>query len=300
MTPMTAFERRALVELLAELSPRGLGVKPPHPRPDLAALVGARLPVAPRAVLFDIYGTLLISAAGGEPALVGDEAGRGGEGALSLLEEELGRGGFEGGAGRFAEALALLVTAEREKALATRPFPEVDIEALASRLLAGAGMELARRSALLLEAWRNPCAPMPGARSLIASLSGRGLRLGIVSNAQFYTPLLIEALLGGAAEELGFEVALEAFSFEAGIAKPDEGLFLRAASPLIAGGLRPGEILVVGNSSVNDIAPARRLGFLTALFAGDTLSFRPSAPGSPGAQPDTVLRALEDLEAAFP
>ena len=300
MKPMTKEERLGLVRLLAEVSPRDLSAEPPPLRSDLAALAGARLPRRPRAVLFDVYGTLVMSAAGGEPNLPGGADGQGGEGALGLLEEELSRAGFRGGARRFARDVAGAIAADREERLAGTPHPEVDIEALVSRLLWEAAPATARRAALLLEAWRNPCAPMPGALELLARLRASGLRLGLVSNAQFYTPLLLEALSGRSPEELGFEAGLQAYSFEGGIAKPAEEPFLRAAGPLLAGGLSPGEILVVGNSSANDIAPARRLGFMAALFAGDARSFRPTAPGSPGARPDTVLRGLDGLEAAFP
>ena len=45
---------------------------------------------------------------------------------------------------------------------------------------------------------------MPGAAETLAALQQRGLLLGIVSNAQFYTPLMIEALLGKPPGELGF------------------------------------------------------------------------------------------------
>ncbi|MBL8965462.1 MAG: HAD family hydrolase [Spirochaetaceae bacterium] len=297
---MTQEERRGLVKLLVKVSPSGLAAEPPLLRPDLAALVGAPLPRRPRAVLFDVYGTLLMSAAGGEPNLAGDADGQGGEPALGLLEEELSRAGFRGGARRFALDLARAIAADREARLPATPHPEVDIQALVSRLLGDAPPEAGRRAALLLEAWLNPCAPMPGARELPARLRASGLRLGLVSNAQFYTPLLIEALLDRSPEELGFEAVLAAYSFEGGIAKPAEELFMRAAGPLLAEGLSPGGILVVGNSSANDIAPARRLGFMTALFAGDARSFRPTAPGSPGARPDTVLRGMDDFEEAFP
>ena len=42
----------------------------------------------------------------------------------------------------------------------------------------------------------NPVWPMPGARDCLRELAGAGLALGIVSNAQFYTPPMLQALLG--------------------------------------------------------------------------------------------------------
>jgi putative hydrolase of the HAD superfamily len=141
---------------------------------------------------------------------------------------------------------------------------------------------------------------MPGAVALLGRLRGGDIRLGIVSNAQFYTPLLVEALFGLAPEGLGFEPGLSAYSFEDGIAKPDPWPFLRAAGSLFESGMAPGDILFVGNSSANDILPAKGLGFMTALFAGDARSFRPSSGEGAEARPDSLLRGFDAFEAIFP
>jgi putative hydrolase of the HAD superfamily len=300
MKTLSKAERLELVELLRELSPSKLAVELPDLRPDLESLADALLPRRPRAILFDVYGTLLMSAAGGEPNLAGDGDAGGGAKARTLLEKELNSAGYREGVPAFAGAVARLISMTREESFARTPNPEIDIEDLVARLLPDAASTALRRLALLLELSRNPCAPMPGARALLERLRPGDVRLGIVSNAQFYTPLLMEALLGQSPEELGFEAGLSALSYEGGIAKPDPALFMRAAGALLESGMSPGEILVVGNSSDNDIAPARKLGFMTALFAGDARSFRPSAPGSPGAQPNSLLRGFDEFEAVFP
>jgi putative hydrolase of the HAD superfamily len=300
MSTMTVAERLDLVALLRGLSPPDPPVHQPVLRPDLAAMVAAPLPRPPRAILFDIYGTLVMSSAGGEPGLIVREDGAEAGAATGRLGAELEAAGFRGGPEGFARDMAGLIARERGRLLARKAHPEVDLEELAARLVAGKPAPTARRLALLLEASVNPCAPMAGAKDLLSRLVAMGKRLGLVSNAQFHTPILLEALFGAPPTGLGFEGALCAFSYQEGIAKPDEDLFRKAAGPLIASGMRPGEILVVGNSSDNDIAPARELGFMSALFAGDARSFRPSAPGSAGASPDTVIRALGDLTSLFP
>jgi len=53
------------------------------------------------------------------------------------------------------------------------------------------------RLAVEYECRVNPVWPMPAALETIETLRARGFRLGIVSNAQFYTPLIIEAKISG-------------------------------------------------------------------------------------------------------
>lgn len=305
-------ERDELLGLFRRLSPPSLPVLAPELPASLAARADRTLPRRPRALLFDLYGTLFASAAGGEPASredgaqladeAADDAGSRGEApgaeALRLLADELEVLGFAGGPGAFAAAFDALVAKSREKALLRQPHPEVEVAELAARLLPGATGRRTRRAALLLEAWRNPCAPMPGARELLLGLRDSGLRLGIVSNAQFYSPLLFEALLGAVPEALGFEEELCSYSFELRVGKPGPEPYLRALGPLLAEGLGAGEVLMLGNSYANDVRPAAELGLMTVLFSGDARSFRPGKAGGP--EPDSVLGELGLLETLFP
>jgi putative hydrolase of the HAD superfamily len=132
----------------------------------------------------------------------------------------------------------------------------------------------ARELAAEYEAWVNPVWPMPGLRVALAGLRRQGKRLGILSNAQFYTPCLCECFLGAGPRELGFDEELILYSFQAGLAKPSPRLFAMAAERLQAAGLRPRETLFVGNDARRDLVPAREAGFQTALFAGDARSLR--------------------------
>ena len=106
----------------------------------------------------------------------------------------------------------------------------------------------------------NPVWPMPGARELLDALQQRGMVLGVVSNAQFFTPLLFEAFFRTPLSQLGFEPALCQWSFEALEAKPSDRLFRNTLDALHARhGMDPAQVLYVGNDWLNDILPAARL-----------------------------------------
>lgn len=143
----------------------------------------------------------------------------------------------------------------------------------------------------------NPVWPMPGAAAVIRELASRSFNLGIVSNAQFYTPLILEALFGSTPEGLGFRTCI--WSFETGIAKPSAEIFRRF---LDAAEIEsPGTVLYVGNDMRNDIAAAQEVGMITALFAGDTrsLRLREDEPISGTVAPDIVLSDLRELHTAL-
>ena len=138
---------------------------------------------------------------------------------------------------------------------------------------------------------------MPGAEETLGILRDRGIRLGLISNAQFFTPLLFEAFFGGTPEALGFDPELLIYSFELGEGKPSPALFAPAVRRLLALGIKPENALYVGNDMLNDIFAAARAGFKTALFAGDRRSLRLREGDSrlQGVRPDRVIRELRDV-----
>ena len=73
--------------------------------------------------------------------------------------------------------------------------------------------------ALEYECLVNPVWPMPNIEQCLEQLRGRGLRLGIVSNAQAMTRELFPALVGKTLGELGFEEKLQFFSYLYGESK---------------------------------------------------------------------------------
>ena len=259
------------------------------PRPTGVAPRTARLDGI-RAVLFDVYGTLLISASGDIDAVPESRADAfiAALGALDLASPVDGQAG--------ADRLLGHVRAEHGR-LRARGIgcPEIDIReiwrSLAGELGLGLAPEDLERLAVEFEVRVNPVWPMPGARACIDALRDRGLVLGIVSNAQFYTDDALEALLGARAAALGFEPELTLWSYRLGAAKPGPELYSAARRALERRGLEPHEALYVGNDMRNDIAPARAAGMRTALFAGDarSLRLREEDPQLAAVDPNLVL-----------
>ena len=121
----------------------------------------------------------------------------------------------------------------------------------------------------------NPTQPMPELRSTLQALKARGQMMSIISNAQFYTPLLFETYLQSDTETLGFCSECNVWSYQLLEGKPSTRLYEVAAEKLQQHhGISPEQVLYVGNDLRNDIWPAQAIGFKTALFAGDCLSLR--------------------------
>lgn len=116
----------------------------------------------------------------------------------------------------------------------------------------------------------------PALRPLLMRLRGRGLKLGLISNWD----LRLRPLLRALRLESWFDVIV--VSAEIGFAKPSPSIFLHAADAL---GVRPDQILHVGDEPVADVAAARRAGFHAVLLG-------------PSAQPSTpdAVRSLRQLE----
>jgi putative hydrolase of the HAD superfamily len=175
--------------------------------------------------------------------------------------------------------------------------PEVVIEEVWGALYPTAAPGELRRLALAYELRVNPVWPMPGLRRSLAALAKRGHRLGIVSNAQFYTPLLMKHFLGGGLAERGFADDLCFYSYRLGAAKPGAALYEAARAGLGRYGIQPQAAVMVGNDRRNDVAAARAVGFQTVLFAGDarSLRWREDDPDWDTAQPDMVITDLTQL-----
>jgi putative hydrolase of the HAD superfamily len=156
----------------------------------------------------------------------------------------------------------------------------------------------AEELALRFELTVNPVYPMPGVGETLGGLKRAGYILGLISNAQFFTPLLFDALLGASPEALGFDPSLLIYSYEIGEAKPATRLFSLALDRLAPRKIGAENCLYVGNDMRNDIYGAASAGYQTALFAGDSRSLRLREAGQdpPGTiLPSVVIRHLTDL-----
>ncbi|MEC8337054.1 MAG: HAD family hydrolase [Planctomycetota bacterium] len=183
------------------------------------------------------------------------------------------------------------------------PWPEVDVRHIWQSLL-GESHIAANGHDRLIDQWAieyevriNPVWPMPNANDCIDQLGSAKLTLGIISNAQFYTPLLFPALLDKQLEDLEIASEMQYYSYRCGRAKPDPWMYQRASEALAQIGIIPSQTLYVGNDMRNDILPASQIGFRTALVATDrrSLRLREGDPGIAHVTPDLVVTNLSDL-----
>lgn len=260
------------------------------------------------AVLFDIYGTLLISGSG--------EVGSTVESADSqAIHATLVSHGFNPSRLRQIdlshERLSAAIRERHARArLGGARFPEVDIREVWRGVLEDvcedSGVEcdlsaaLVESVALEYECRVNPVWPMPDCRDVLLKLRERGFLLGIVSNAQFYTAAILRRLLPGFPEQLGICPDLQSYSFECGESKPSRAIFQSVVDNLQhEHGISPRETVYIGNDMLNDIWTAHSFGMRTILFAGDlrSLRMRSGHPQCIGLEPDAVIDRLTSIPA---
>jgi putative hydrolase of the HAD superfamily len=182
------------------------------------------------AVLFDIYGTLLISGSGD---IGGGDASARGEAVAAALQAV-------GVVLRGPPEMALQVwraeidRRHQEARQAGVDFPEVDIlevwrGALAEWTARGwtapaSGVDLAAL-AVEFEVRANPVWPMPGMLQTLETLRAAGKTLGVISNAQFFTRETFPALVERTLDDLGCEPDLQFYSYQHARAKPSLALY---------------------------------------------------------------------------
>jgi putative hydrolase of the HAD superfamily len=305
-------ERDLFIKLIRELS-FPLEALPVRLESEWEALVpgsgSGKKPVLAgiRAVLFDLYGTLFISAAGEIAADPESAAGEDGvkpkgftlDGAVATRQNParmpVPKGAMET---YFRQAVGERHRAARDAGTA---WPEVAVEEIWAEyrgVFPGGKTGMGPRElALRYELAVNPVYPMPHALKTLTALARRGLTLGIISNAQFFSSLLFDAFFDAPPEKLGFDPDLLIYSFREGEAKPSSRLFAKARELLARRGIGAEETLYAGNDMRNDIIPAADAGFATALFAGDrrSLRLRQDDPACAGRRPLLVLKDLQEL-----
>lgn len=220
-------------------------------------------------IFFDIYGTLFISGSG--DINVAKKS--------SPASEQLEHLTHKYDVGKTPQVLVselydVIETKHRQLRDNGIDYPEIKIDEIWQQILAIDDMRRVRKFAIEYELIVNPVYPMPNLEALLSACRQHGLAMGIISNAQFFTPLLFEWFLDARMEQLGFDSELIFLSYQLGYAKPSTALFKMAASAINAKGFDTAATLFVGNDMLNDIYPAHRSGFQTALFAGDARSLR--------------------------
>ena len=266
---------------------------PMEPTPTGLSPAGAlRAPV--RAVLFDVYGTLFISGSGDVEVLKDSVQ----IGSLGVLLRRYGVSEEPESVRRaFYERIETLHEEGRREGV---DHPEVVTERVWADVLDLESPEQYRLFSLEYELLFNPVWPSPGLETVLQEVRSRGTVMGIVSNAQFFTPLLFKAFFNRDVREIGFDPELVLYSYVYGYAKPSPFLFERARETLGTRDVKPEQVLYVGNDMLNDIYAASLTGFQTALYAGDrrSLRLRREDERCRGTAPDlaiTDLRQLSDV-----
>ncbi len=262
-----------------------------------------------KAVIFDIYGTLLISSSGDI-----DQASLSGDNMRSAMEA----GGFDLQSCQPGVCTFLLDQLQEQIAiqhnelrLQGHPFPDVDIfkvwegmfaAAEEQKLLKRLGSESLVDTIFVFEILSNKVYPMPGMKEVLNALTLKGIPLGIVSNAQFYTPIIMNYFLTGEFTprqdiEL-FDKDLSVFSFKELRAKPDTALFDPIKTTLENKyKIQASEAVFVGNDMLKDVYTATNSGLKTILFAGDerSLRLREKDARVKGMFPDFIINDLSQL-----
>ncbi len=143
----------------------------------------------------------------------------------------------------------------------------------------------------------------PGCYELLENLRKKGILLGIISNAQFYTLFDLSWLLIRQSQfrikdlSLYFPEDQCVLSYQYGFSKPNTELFKAALSSLERFGIEASEILYVGNDLFNDVYGAGQCGLRTCLFTGDkdTLNLATEHEEVKDLAPDLTIESLPEL-----
>lgn len=242
-----------------------------------------------KCVLFDIYGTLFVSASG--------DVGIAQKSSQSIwkLQNLLLKYQIRMPAESLLKDFFDAITNEHQKLKRSGiDCPEIKIEEIWRQVLKIDDLKRAKAFAVEFEMMVNPVYPMPNVRETLRGCMQKKLILGIISNAQFYTPLLFEWFFDTDLITLGFDPELIFFSYRQKRAKPSQFLFELAVEQLTIKRIPRQAVLYLGNDMLNDIYPAHSVGFNTALFAGDarSLRLRENDPRCRNVTPDLLITDL--------
>lgn len=271
----------------------------------LAPQVTGLAPILPelpniRSVIFDIYGTLVVSGSGD----IGTSDAGQKESALRTILAELDFPPPPQSQSLTKRLVELIQASHEDSKRNGIAHPEVEIRELWTTVLEEyyptSTPDDVEKIAVAYELATNPVWPMPGALETIRTLRDSGLLLGIVSNAQFYTPLLFDALFDQNLDQLGFLPDLSFFSYEHRRGKPGTWLYEQLRDALAKRDILPEQTLYVGNDALKDVHAAATVGFRTALFAGDLRSLRQRADHPKLLPPTAIVTQLSQIPQLLP
>jgi FMN phosphatase YigB (HAD superfamily) len=295
----------------------------PEPEPAKARRHLVRLPGV-RLVLWNVYGTLL-SIAGGEIWFNHPQPFAMNVALDKTVQEFKMWSAMTRRPGEPAEYLAILyeqVLLKQKMAAGggRERLPEVSSERLWEALIKilfqkdyrfdasffGSLNEFAHKVAFFFHSCLQGTAAYPGAADALLRLKSRGLTQGLLTDAQAFTPLQLQRSLAAQVPGIRLDDVLDDnvrfLSCEMQGRKPSDRISRKVQAALQEQGFAPEEVLHIGNSVTRDLAPARRLGFRTALFAGDKASLQatPEQLKEPAGRPDVLLTDLSQLADVIP
>ncbi|MGW8326213.1 MAG: HAD family hydrolase, partial [Desulfobacterales bacterium] len=243
-------------------------IKPLSPLPTSLNASG-KLEERIRCILFDVYGTLFISGSG-DISLARQQTRH-----IQKLKDLLSRYQIKRRPQIVLDDFFTAIELEHKRLSKTGvDFPEVEIDRIWAHVLEIEELDAVRAFAVEFEMMVNPVYPMPNLERMLSGLKKLKVLMGIISNAQFFTPYLFNWFLNSIPEDLGFKSDLIFYSYKSGHAKPSPFMFDVAAKILKNMDILAHSVLYIGNDMLNDIYPAKTVGFKTALFAGDARSLR--------------------------
>jgi putative hydrolase of the HAD superfamily len=132
-------------------------------------------------------------------------------------------------------------------------------------------------------------------------VADRGVAQGLLSDGQSFTAGQLQRCLRR--QDPGFDLSatipstLRVLSSDKRAKKPSETLFRAVAQLAQSRGASPDEVLHVGSNLGRDIAPAKKIGFRTALFAGDRNSLVATREQlkNPATRPDVLITELPQI-----
>lgn len=161
--------------------------------------------------------------------------------------------------------------------------------------------EFAEKVALFFHSCLQGLEARTGAAAALSDVAGHGLLQGLLADGQPFT--LIQLLREVAAEgplppihEI-FRPSTFVLSTSHGVRKPSRSLYIRAVEQLRSEGIQPDQILHVSCRLVTDLVPAKAVGMKTALLVAERsgLELSMDVLKAPETRPDRLLTSLSQI-----
>lgn len=124
---------------------------------------------------------------------------------------------------------------------------------------------------------------------------------GLLADGQAFTSLQLKKCLHEQNPDCYFDLCIPPYarvlSYSVRSKKPSDRLYKEMVARLSKSGISPDETLHIGNDLANDLGPARKHGFLTCLYTGDSSSLKasPEMIADKALRPDVMITELSQV-----